>query len=33
MDMLNPTDFSPVSYLDSIMNGNVTFPRSDTFRF
>ncbi len=25
MDMLNPMDFSPVSYLDSIMNGRCAF--------
>lgn len=27
--MLNPMDFSPVSYLDSIMNGKFTFPAWD----
>lgn len=26
MDMLNPMDFSPVSYLDSIMNGTFISP-------
>lgn len=29
MDMVNPMDFSPVSYLDSIMNGKFTFPAWD----